>query len=43
MNAIMWRKSVRGVVANVPNFNIVGSEFEIKRRNYFHIWTNTLG
>ena len=35
--------SLRGVMANVLNCNIVVSEFELKSRYYVLYWTNTLG
>ena len=28
---------------NVPDFDIVVSEFELRPRYYFYFWTNTLG
>ena len=37
------RTSSLGVMANVPDCDIVVSEFELKSRYYGHFWTNTIG
>ena len=36
-------KSLRGLVANVLDFDIVVSVFELQLLNYVHFLTNTLG
>ena len=35
--------SLRGVIANVLNCDIVVSEFGLQSRYYFHFYINTLG
>ena len=39
---MMWG-SPHGVVANVPDCDIVVSEFELRLRHYFHLRTNSFG
>ena len=36
-------RSLRSTVADVLNYDIVVSEFELKSRYYIHFWSNTFG
>ena len=40
---VFQRGDLRGVVANMLDCDIPGSEFKLQSHYYIHFWTNTLG
>ena len=42
-NPNLFRGNPRDVVANVPDWDIIVSEFELQSSYYVHFWINTLG